>query len=147
MTTVTKTAAATVLAKVDDALVASMSSIKLGLIFRAWKGSRGIDYIMIGADPAAKLLYAVKANSINEDGTVNVHVKKHNRVFSYTTSPGSDVAIVRGVTSIIGNKSKLNINALNEFNKKTTKASTTGFKGLRIVANVAHDARKTTIYP
>ena len=75
------------LLKADAALVRNQSPVTVGTIFKGWRGTKGIDYIVTGINTTAKEIYAVKHNAINEDGTVHASVTRHKRTLKYTETP------------------------------------------------------------
>lgn len=104
--------------QVDQLLTTGMSRVGFGTIFKAWRGSKGIDYIIVGINTQRKEIYAVKHNAINEDSSVNSLVRKHKRVLKYTLTPSGRVAIVRGITSVMGQKRNLDVQKITEFNRR-----------------------------
>lgn len=134
-------------AALDKALIGAMSPIGFGTILKAWRGSKGLDYIVVGIDTATKTIHAIKHNAINQDGTVHAAVRRHNRSFSYGLTPSGTCAIVQGVTSILGQKNNLDPNVIDTFNKSVNPAVTvTGFNRVSIYTQSLVDRRKSAVY-
>lgn len=131
----------------DAALIRNHSSITLGTILKGWRGTKGIDYIVTGINTAAKEIYAVKHNAINNDGTVHSAVTRHKRKFKYTVMPSGVFGMVQGVTSVLGQKADLNVVALDSFNKAVDgDVSITNFKNIALYAQPNVDLRSNGIW-
>lgn len=132
---------------VDTLLTAGMSRIGFGTIIKGWRGSKGIDYIVVGINTTRKEIYAIKHNCINEDGSVHAAVTTHKRVFKYTVTPTGRVAIVKGVTSVLGQKRNLDVTKIRAFNTRVnTSVNITPFTGVSLYAAPLVDRRNTIIY-
>ena len=135
------------LLKADAALVRNQSPVTVGTIFKGWRGTKGIDYIVTGINTAAKEIYAVKHNAINEDGTVHAAVTCHKRTLKYTETPSGAFGLVQGMTSILGQKADINAVALDSFNKSVdSRVSITGFKDIGLFAQPTVDRRSTGVW-
>ena len=135
------------LLKADAALVRNQSPVTVGTIFKGWRGTKGIDYIVTGINTAAKEIYAVKHNAINEDGTVHAAVTRHKRTLKYTETPSGAFGLVHGMTSILGQKADINAVALDSFNKSVdSRVSITGFKDIGLFAQPTVDRRSTGVW-
>lgn len=127
---------------IDTALVKDQSQVTVGTIFKGWRGSKGLDYMITGIDTSKKEIYAVKHNSVNQDGTINTNVKRHKRVLKYTETPSKTFGLVKGITSILGQKESINAKALNDFNKAVnTDISILGFKTIGLYSQPVDDFR------
>lgn len=100
----------------EQALVQNMSSVSFGTIIRGFRSSKGLDYLVTGINPERKEIYAIKANAVNNDGTVHAAVRRHNRVFKYSTTPSGRIGIIKGVTSVMGQKRGLDPAVISRFN-------------------------------
>ena len=135
------------LLKADGALVRNQSPVTVGTIFKGWRGTKGIDYIVTGINTEAKEIYAVKHNAINEDGTVHASVTRHKRSLKYTETPSGAFGLVQGMTSILGQKADINAVALDSFNKSVdSRVSITGFKDIGLFAQPTVDRRSTGVW-
>lgn len=137
------------LVQLDQSLVGAMSPIGYGTIFKAWahKGSRGLDYIIVGIDPVNKTIHAIKHNTVRTDGGIHAAVRKHKRVFSYSLTPSGQCAIVQGITSILGQKANLDPVLVDKFNKKVnSNVTVTGFNTVQIYTQPLVDRRKSAVY-
>lgn len=135
------------LIKSDRSLVKNMSQVSLGTILKGFRGSRGIDYIVTGIDANAKEIYVIKHNSINQDGSINKNVNKHSRVFKYSLTPSGQFGIIKGITSILGQKDQLDVVALNTFNQSVnSNISITRFKDIGLYSKPITDRRNTGVW-
>lgn len=131
----------------DRNMVSSMSPIGFGTIIKSWRGSKGLDYIVVGINTARREIYAIKHNCINEDGSVHAAVRRHKRVFKYTLTPSSRAGIVKGITSVMGQKQSLNVQVITTFNQSV--AADIGvlpFSNISLFTLPTADRRNTLIY-
>lgn len=131
----------------DRRLVANMSPISFGTIIKAWRGSKGLDYILTGIDTTKKEIYAVKHNCINQDGTLHASVRRHKRVFKYSVTPSGQFGIVKGFTSVLGQKETIDFEALNRFNQSVDAGiSINNFNDISLHSQPLADRRKSCVY-
>lgn len=131
----------------DRRLVAHLSPISFGTLIKAWRGSKGLDYIIVGINPAVKEIYAVKHNCINEDGSLHAAVRRHKRTFKYTVTPSGQFGIIKGITSVLGQKETVNFEALDGFNRSVNPSITiTGFNTISLHTSPLVDRRKSSVY-
>ena len=134
-------------AVVDNAIMSTMNPLELGTIVRSWagQGSKGLDWIVIGLSATAKLVATVKANCINNDGSVRDNAKV--RFFDYSTSPNASISVVKNITNIQGHKAKLKIQELEKFNsKRMNGVSALGFNSVVLYTPATTDRHKSSIY-
>lgn len=136
------------LLRTDRSLVRNMSPIGLGTIVKAWRGSKGLDYIIVGINPESKTIYAVKHNAINQDGSIHAAVKTHKRKFKYTRTASGQYGIVKGITSVLGQKDSLNIEALKQFNTTYSSDDVTveEFGDIGLYTTPLVDRRRSTVF-
>lgn len=131
----------------DRNLVSAMSPVGFGTIIKGWRGSKGIDYIIVGINTTRREIYAIKHNAINEDGTVHSFVNRHRRVFKYTLTPSSRAGIVKGITSVMGQKQEMNVQAISAFNQSvSTDIGVLPFSNISLFTLPTADRRNTLIY-
>lgn len=131
----------------ESAMVRPMSPLSFGTILKSWRGSKGLDYITVGINTDRKEIYAIKANCINEDGTVHASVRRHKRVFKYTVTPSGQFGIIKGITSVLGQKQYLDPEILDQFNRRVDDTiSVTSFNTIRLYTQPLIDRRKSSIY-
>ena len=131
----------------DRALVQGQSSIGFGTIIKGWRDSKGLDYIIIGINTNRKELYAVKHNCINRDGSIHASVTRHKRVFKYTTTPSGQVGIVKGITSVLGQKRSLDAAKISQFNLNVDNSvGVIPFSTINFFTPAIADRRQTTVY-
>lgn len=131
----------------DAALVRGMSPIGLGTIVKAWRGSKGLDYIIVGINKEEKTLYTIKHNAINQNGTVHAAVSRHNRTFKYTETASGCFGIVRGITSVLGQKESLDLDVLQEFNTRVDdSAKLDQFEEIDLYTTPLVDRRRSTVF-
>ena len=135
------------LAPIDQTLTTGMSRIGFGTILKAWRGSKGLDYVIVGINTQRRELYAIKHNAINEDSSVHALVRRHKRVFKYTLIPSGRVAIVRGITSVLGQKRNLDVQKITEFNQRVNPTvNILPFGSVPLYTAPLVDRRNTIIY-
>lgn len=128
-------------------IVKPMSLVGFGTILKGWRGSKGIDYIITGIDTVNKKVYTIKHNAINEDGTVHKAVKRHRRVFEYTLTPSGKIGIIKGITTVLGQKASIDPVVLDKFNKSVnSQVTVTGFNTVQLYTQPLVDRRKSSIY-
>ena len=129
-------------------LVSNMSPIGLGTIIKAWRGSKGLDYIVVGINTQTRQIYAIKHNCINEDGKVHAAVTRHKRVFSYSVlSSGQYGIVTKAITTVIGQKATLDFDAVQALNHSVDpNISLTGFNTISLHTPCLVDRRKSSVY-
>ena len=131
----------------DRRLVRNMSPVSFGTIIKGWRGSKGLDYILVGINTERKELYAIKHNCINEDGRVHAAVRRHKRVFKYTVTPSGQFGVIRGVTSVLGQKETIDFDAIHSFNNSVdTTVSIEDFNNISLHTQPLADRRKNSVY-
>lgn len=131
----------------DRRLVSQMSPVSFGTIIKAWRGSKGLDYILTGINVAKKEIYAIKHNCINEDGTVHASVRRHKRVFKYSVTPSGHFGIVKGFTSVLGQKQTIDFDAVQRFNHSVDPTvDIASFNDISLHSQPLADRRKSSIY-
>ena len=134
------------LIRTDRTLVASMSPISFGTILKGWRGSKGLDYIVVGINRRTKEISAIKHNCINQDGTIHKATRKV-RVFGYTETASGSFGIVRGITSVLGQKETIDIGAVSTFiNEKIQGHNIGDFQSISLHTQPLVDRRKGSIY-
>ena len=135
------------LVQADASLVRSMSLIGFGTILKGWHGHRGLDYIITGIDTTKREIYAIKHNCINNDGSVHSAVRRHKRKFSYTLTPSGRFGMIKGVTSVLGQKASLDPVVIDRFNKSVNdRVTVTGFNTVQLYTQPLIDRRKSIVY-
>lgn len=131
----------------DNALVRNMSPIGLGTIIKAWRGSKGLDYIVVGINKETKTIYTIKHNAINQNGSIHAAVNRHNRSFKYTETPSGRFGIVKGITSVLGQKESMDLEAVEAFNTRiddTVKVDE--FEQIDLYTTPLVDRRRSTLF-
>mgnify|MGYP003612497901 CR=1 FL=1 len=133
--------------RADRRLVAFMSPIGFGTIIKGWRGSKGLDYIVVGINTANKEIYAIKHNCINDSGNVHAAVTRHKRKFKYTLTASGRFGIVEGVTSVLGQKETLDFEQIETFNRGVDEAvSIVDFNSIALHTLPLVDRRKSSVY-
>lgn len=136
-----------VLIRNDRRLVSNMSPVSFGTIVKAWRGSKGLDYILVGIDTAKKEIYAIKHNCINEDGKVHASVHRHRRTFKYSVTPSGHFGIIKGFTSVLGQKETIDFEAVQRLNQSIDPAiNINAFNDISLHSQPLADRRKNSIY-
>ena len=136
-----------VLIRNDRRLVSNMSPVSFGTIVKAWRGSKGLDYILVGIDTAKKEVYAIKHNCINEDGRVHAAVRQHRRTFKYSVTPSGQFGIIKGFTSVLGQKETIDFEAVQRLNQSIDPdISINSFNDISLHSQPLADRRKNSIY-
>lgn len=131
----------------DRRLVSNMSPITFGTIIKAWRSHKGLDYILVGINTTKKEIYAVKHNCINENGSVHASVRRHKRVFKYTLTPSGHFGIIKGFTTVLGQKESMDFDAINRFNNTIDRdVKIEDFNNLSLHAQPLVDRRKNSVY-
>lgn len=131
----------------DRRLVSNMSPVGFGTIIKSWRGSKGLDYILIGINTTKKEIYAIKHNCINQDGTIHASVSKHKRVFKYTETPSGHFGIVRGFTTVLGQKETIDFDAVQRLNASVDPDVTVdAFSNISLHSQPLVDRRKNSVY-
>lgn len=131
----------------DRKLVSNMSPVTFGTIIKSWRGSKGLDYILVGINTTKKELYAIKHNCINEDGTVHRAVRRHKRTFKYTVTPSGQFGIIKGFTSVLGQKETIDFPAINRFNSSVdADIKVDDFDSISLHSQPLADRRKNSVY-
>lgn len=116
--------------------------VTLGTIVTCWHGHRGHAYVIVGIDPVARKLYAIKNNCINQDQSIHKSTSGYHKVFTYNT-----LNIVNGVTTILGQKNSLDLAVLKNFSKTSqTTDLISAFSTTKLYANVLIDRRTASFY-
>lgn len=133
--------------RTDRRLVASMSPVGFGTIIKAWRGSKGLDYIVVGINTANREIYAIKHNCINEGGNVHAAVRRHKRTFKYTLTPSGRFGIIEGITSVLGQKETLDFEQIETFNRRVNDSvSIVDFNTINLHTLPLVDRRKSSVY-
>lgn len=131
----------------DRRLVKNMSPVTFGTIIKGWRGSKGLDYVLLGINTTRKEIYAIKHNCINEDGTIHAAVRRHKRVFKYTVTPSGQFGVIRGVTSVLGQKETIDFTAVQGFNTGIDNTiSIEDFNNISLHTQPLSDRRKNSVY-
>lgn len=131
----------------DRRLVSNMSPVSFGTIIKAFRGSIGLDYILVGMNTTKKEIYAIKHNCINQDGTVHAAVRRHRRVFKYTVTPSGHFGLVKGFTTVLGQKETLDFDAINRLNQSIDPSITVAaFDSISLHSQPLADRRKNSVY-
>ncbi len=131
----------------DRRLVSNMSPVSFGTIVKAYRGSLGLDYILLGIDTTKKEIYAIKHNCINQDGTIHRAVRGHKRVFKYTVTPSGQFGIIKGLTTVLGQKETLDFEAVQRLNQSIDVGiKVEDFNNLSLHAQPLVDRRKNSVY-
>lgn len=134
-------------ANVERTLTQNLSPLSLGTLIKAYRRNIGIEYIIVGINTAAQEIYAIKHNAINQDGTIHAAVRRHKRTFKYQTLASGENAIVKGITTIVGQKRAMNVAAVTSFNRQINNSITVnGFNTVRLWAQPLTDFRNASIY-
>lgn len=130
----------------DRTLVASMANVSFGTILRGWRGSKGLDYIVVGIDRRNKTISCIKHNCINQNGTVHASTRRV-RTFSYVETASGRFGIIRGVTSVMGQKEQMNVEAVNAFVRVNSQGhNLEGFRDISLHTQPNIDRRLSSIY-
>lgn len=131
----------------DRKLVSNMSPVTFGTIIKAWRGSKGLDYILVGINTTKKELYAIKHNCINEDGTVHRAVRRHKRTFKYTVTPSGHFGVIKGFTTVLGQKETVDFPAIARFNTSVDPdIKVEDFDNISLHSQPLADRRKNSVY-
>lgn len=131
----------------DRRLVSNMSPITFGTIIKAWRGSKGLDYILVGINTTKREIYTIKHNCINESGKVHGSVTRHRRTFKYTLTPSGQFGIIKGFTTVLGQKESMDFDAVNRFNHSVDRdVKIDDFNSVSLHAQPLADRRKNSVY-
>lgn len=134
------------LIRTDRSIVSSMSPISFGTILKGWRGSKGLDYIVVGINRRTKEISAIKHNCINQDGKVHRSTSVV-RVFKYTETASGSFGIVSGITSVLGQKETIDIEAITNFVNNRIQGHNIGdFQSISLHTQPLVDRRKGSIY-
>ena len=143
----TTTTSPSTLLRNDRRLVSNLSPIGFGTVVKAWRGSKGLDYIIVGINTQAKEIYTIKHNCINQDGSVHASVNRHRRVFKYTETPSGVFGIVRGLTTVLGQKETIDFNAVQRLNRSVAAdINIDDFSNISLYTQPLVDRRKNSVY-
>jgi hypothetical protein len=126
--------------------MSSLLNLNLGSMIKLWRDSRGHDYVFVAVDESSKEALFIRANCINQDGSVRANSKGFHKRLPY--SQLGDIKVVKNVTRILGTK-PLNVDVIEKHivrfadneHVRIVKKNKPEFKSLPVV-----DARQPTLY-
>jgi len=124
-------------------IVKNKTRVTLGTVLKIWHGSRGHDYVVVGADPTSREVHLIKHNSINSDGTIHASTAKSyfsHKKLSYNTS-----GVINKVSTVQGHCSRLDVAHLNE-HFKTTSVTPKALQNLSLYSTASVDRRDSFSY-
>lgn len=126
--------------------MSTLLNLNLGTMIKLWRDSRGHDYVFVAVDEALGDALFIRANCINQDGSIRSNTKGFHKRLPY--SQLGDTKIVKRVTRVLGTK-PLNVDVIEDHivkyaeNKsvRIVKKHKEEFKSLPVV-----DARQSALY-
>lgn len=124
-------------------LVKNKTRVTLGTVLKIWHGSRGHDYVVVGADPTAREIHLIKHNSINNDG--RIHASTSRSYFSHKKLSYNTSGIISKISTVQGHCTRLDVlNLENHF--KTTSVCPKSMQNLSLYSTATVDRRDSFIY-